>query len=398
LEQFLSTQNAFLSIQEHFNRNRHIHLAPLSECVYCTLTEDVFSDRDYPPFHRSTMDGFALKYSDILTKEKFLSSSLIRPGEKYAPSDVENCPRINTGAAIPLEFFDTVVPIEHVHIIAESKTQIEFNIQPEFKGGVKKFQNIHHRASDTTQGTLLIPKGSRIQPSNIAICASIGKTHLSVFKPPKIAIISSGNEMVPIEKTPNEFQIRMSNVFLISTCLSSYGIQCEHFHVNDNFNEMKDLVSNCLQKFDIILTSGAVSMGTEDFLPKVFEELLIKKIFHKVAQKPGKPLWFGVSQNSKPIVGIPGNPASCAVILARYILPAMNLAQHFKLEKILCHEPSLLKANKNITQYFPVFKNNRGELYCTSFNTSGDFISLKNAIGFVEVLKEQQEDFMVYLF
>jgi molybdopterin molybdotransferase len=237
------------------------------------LAENILADRDLPPFDRPTVDGIAISFNSY---EKGLRSFTIKAvqaaGEAPLSIDEDNeCIEIMTGAALHSSM-DTVIRYEDI-LINNNIAIINIDI--------KKGQNIHLKGRDKKAGEILVKANQVITPSILGIAASVGKTFLKVKKLPRVAIISTGDEMVPPENTPTPFQLRRSNGITIKSVLEKYKIDADRLHWNDDFELIKKELSQCIDNYDILLMSGGVSMGKFDYLPKACEELGIEKLFTK---------------------------------------------------------------------------------------------------------------------
>ncbi len=154
-------------------------------------------------------------------------------------------------------------------------------------------QNVHDKGKDGKVGDLLIKQNTKISAAEIGVLATVGKSFVKVAKQPKVMIVSTGDELVGVDEFPLEHQIRRSNVFTLVSLLEKLNIPSETAHITDDKPVLKSKIKAYLQEYDVLLFSGAVSKGKFDFLPEVFDELGVEKLFHKVAQRPGKPFWFG---------------------------------------------------------------------------------------------------------
>ena len=350
------------------------------------LAEDILADRDLPPFDRPTVDGIAIRFTSY--EEGFRSfniKAIQSAGETSVAIDSEDqCIEIMTGAALD-STVDTVIRYEDITVDNGIAT-ININIE--------KGQNIHLKGKDKKAGEILVRANQVITPAIIGIAASVGKTSLWVKKLPKIVIISTGDEMISPELTPTSFQLRRSNGVTISSVLEKYKIKADLIHLSDDYEEIKKELLNCIDTYDILLMSGGVSMGKFDYLPQVCEELGIKKLFHKIKQRPGKPFWFGKSQNQKLVFAFPGNPVSVFMCLHRYFIPwlerSLEIPQSSPLYAILENDIEFPFS----LQYFAQTKlqiNKQGQLIANIVDTngSGDFSHLAETNAFVELPLEQ---------
>jgi molybdopterin molybdotransferase len=370
---------------------------PLLESLGLILAENIIADRDFPPFNRVAMDGIAAPLTPRggvwdfkldskvppLGAEGAIIESIQYAGESQKSlQNQQNCMEVMTGAVLPFGC-DTVIRYEDIDIqenegVKYAKITIPFT---EITTG----QNVHPQGSDRKAGDILLKKGLKISPPEIAVMASVGKDKILVEIPPRVAVISTGDELVEITANPEPYQIRMSNSYMLAGALAQIGIKANLFHLTDNkellFSKLQDILLN----HDILLLSGGVSAGKKDFLPEILTNLGVKKIFHKVAQKPGKPFWFGKSEEGKTVFALPGNPVSTFLCFCKYFL--MQKEEQVILDKDVFFKP-------NITYFVPVktyFLN--GKMMATPFEGSGsaDFANLTDCDGFVELPADNQE-------
>lgn len=353
------------------------------------LAENLYADRDLPPFNRSTVDGIAIDFSAY---NKGLRSFKIKATQALGEEPVSitssnECIEIMTGAALD-DSVDTVIRYEDIDM-ADGTATIK-NI------GIKKGQNIHLRGRDKKQGDIVANADVFITPALVGLAASVGKTKLLVKKLPRIAVITTGDEMVSAEETPAPYQLRRSNGIVIKSVLEKYKINVDLLHLKDDIELIKNELTRCLNDYDVLLMSGGVSMGKFDYVPQVLEASGVKKLFHKVQQRPGKPFWFGASENQKLVFAFPGNPVSVFMCLHRYFIPWLEGSlgvrdpspQYAVLQNdIHCAYP---------LQYFAQVKlnvNSEGELLATPVNTngSGDFSNLIYTDAFMELPLEKNE-------
>jgi molybdopterin molybdotransferase len=226
----------------------------------------------------------------------------------------EDCFEVMTGAICP-NGIDTVIPYENIEII-DGNAQI---ITPVSKG-----RNIHIKGFDKMEGDVLIPKGRKISTAEIGIIATVGKAKIRVKKLPRVAILSTGNELVEVEKIPEDYQIRKSNVWALQCDLSQLEIKADRFHLPDVKEQIHSHLKDIIKNYDVVLLSGGVSKGKLDFIPEVMEELSIEKVFHRVKQRPGKPFWFGKYQDKVQFFAFPGNPVSTYSNFHRYFVPWLH--------------------------------------------------------------------------
>ena len=257
-------------------------------------------------------------------------------------------------------------------------------------------QNVHFKGIDIAKGTVIVPKGKRLSSAEINIAAAVGKASLKVRKMPKVVIFSTGDELVPVHQTPELHQIRRSNIYGIQATLKEWGVESTLQHLADDKEEMLHTISELLKDYDLFIFTGGVSKGKFDYLPDVLEELQVKKHFHKIQQRPGKPFWFGSNADGKKIFALPGNPVSSFVCVYMYLqfwlLKSLNIAQetlYVKLKNDIEFAPDLV--------YFleaTLESQADGSLVAkaTKGNGSGDFANLVKTDGFL-ILPQNKSQF-----
>ncbi len=343
------------------------------------LAEDILADRDFPPFDRATKDGIAINYAAIARGvtgfriEAVVSAGM--PQQKL--NDTNNCLEIMTGAVVP-ENADTVIMYEHLDIKNGVAT---------LRNELTKGQDIHRKGSDVISGTVLLDKNLRIGAAEIGILAAVGKSEVIVKKLPKVCVISTGNELVEVAETPLPHQIRKSNTLSLFAALQKQHIEAERIHLKDDKESIRAALTHILKTYDVVLLSGGVSKGKFDFIPEVMESLKVKKVFHRVAQRPGKPFWFGVQEAQKTVVfSFPGNPVSTFANYHIYFLPWLSKTlglTHIE-KQVLLQEA--IEVNPPLTRFIQVkMENKKGVLWATKVreNGSGDLTSLAYSDGFI---------------
>ena len=289
---------------------------PLHKSLGRTLREEIVADNDFPPFHRVMMDGIAIKHSAL---EKGIKTFHIAGTQGAGDPQMrlinpQHCLEVMTGAVAP-EGADLVVPYEDILLDAQKKTA---TLQVE---ALKKGKNIHERGSDKKIGDVLVKPGSRIGAPEIAVAASVGMSKLKVTKNPTVAVVSTGNELVSVDEQPLPHQIRRSNVHAVAAALHMQGIKSTLFHFADDKTTLREELKKILKNHDLMVLSGGVSRGKFDFVPEALESLGIKKLFHRIRQKPGKPFWFGKRDDGKVVFAFPGNPVSTFLCYHKYMVP-----------------------------------------------------------------------------
>jgi molybdopterin molybdotransferase len=308
----ISANKAYELIIQHLG-NWGSEEIPFENSVGRVIREDINADRDFPPFNRVTMDGIGISYSEDRNEFKIADLQAAGMPQKTL-TDPNQCMEVMTGAICP-EGIDTIIPYENIEI---NNNTARITIP------VKKGKNIHHQGFDKTKGDVLISLGSRISTAEIGVIASVGKTKVRVSKLPRVAILSTGDELLDVMETPANYQIRKSNVWALKTDLLDLNISADMFHLPDSKDEIKKELETILSNYDAVLLSGGVSKGKLDFIPEVMESLGIEKVFHRVKQRPGKPFWFGTFKGKVQLFAFPGNPVSTYSNFHRYFIPWLN--------------------------------------------------------------------------
>lgn len=343
------------------------------------LAEDIKADRDFPPFNRVTKDGIAISYAALANGvTKFRMEGIASAGmPQQCLKDENACLEVMTGAVLPLKT-DTVIMYEHLTIEDEWVV---------INKAVTQGQNIHYQGSDTSQGTLILKKGHVIGPAEIGVMASVGADKINVQALPRVCTISTGDELVNVNETPEPHQIRKSNSITLQVALSKLGIVASALHLKDDKTTIRKGLENALQENDVLLLSGGVSMGKFDFIPEVMDVLGVEKVFHRVAQRPGKPFWFGFHEDhNTAIFSFPGNPVSTFANYHIYFLPWLKTSWNVPIQNTFVRLVEELQINLPLTRFIQVRTRWKdGALHATpvSENGSGDLTSLVKSDGFI---------------
>ena len=376
---FITYQEALQILEAH---KGSFPVAPVSilDCGGQFLAEDLIADRDFPPYHRVTMDGIAFRH------RSFENGVTVFPIQDVAPAgtpqktleEVNSCIEVMTGAILPKNT-DTVVRYEDLEI---ENGQARILVDT-----VTKRQNIHFKGIDITENTVIKKAGEQISSAEVNVAAAVGKDRLLVRKMPRVVIVSSGDELVDVHEQPLEHQIRRSNVYGIRNTLSTWGMDPELRHLPDDKEQMEKIIAGFLTEFDMLVITGGVSKGKFDFLPDVLETLGVKKHFHKIQQRPGKPFWFGTKGGSTHIFALPGNPVSAFVCLYVYIrywlqqsMGVKDQPMYARLSEDIIFNPDLIFFTEAKLHCEP-----DGTLVATPVfgNGSGDFVNLVHTDGFL---------------
>lgn len=377
----LTTVKEALDIILNNTQNFGTEIVDFEKSLGCVLKEDIVADRDFPPFNRVSMDGIAINskaFNDGQISFKIEGIQAAGDAQKTLKNS-NNCLEAMTGAVLPKNT-DAVIQYELLKIengIATLQTE-----------AIKDFQNVHKKGLDRKQGDILVRKNTKISAAEIGVFATVGKTKVNVAKQPKVMIISTGNELVEVAEKPADFQIRRSNVFTLVAHLNNLNIDAKTAHIEDDKDILTQKIETYLNEFDVLLFSGAVSKGKLDFIPEVLNNLGVKKLFHRVKQRPGKPFWFG-KKETKTVFAFPGNPVSTYVSCLKYFYPwyQKSVGLNFENEnKAILAEDFYFKPD--LTYFLQVIlKNVEGKLIATpvSGKGSGDLANLVDADAFLEL-------------
>jgi molybdopterin molybdotransferase len=360
---------------------------PLAEAQGRVLHRDLRGDRDLPPFDRVTMDGYAVRAAALAAGSRTFrieatQAAGMRPFRLGPAADA--CIEVMTGAVLP-EGADSVIPYEDTES-ADGRMTVR-PVVPAVRAG----QAVHRRGSDHRLGGVIVRAGTRITGREIAVAAATGAARLTVSRLPKIAVVSTGDELVEVGDPVAPHQIRRSNDHALRAALIAAGYpRVERFHLHDMRHEIEHMLWHIIAEFDVVLVTGGVSKGKFDFLPDELAAQGVQKIFHGVAQRPGKPFWFGVNPDGKPVFALPGNPVSAYTCLHRYVLPA--LAQASGLPPAVPPKVALaapVTFRPPLAYFLPVRLASGAGAERLALpdpgNTSGDFAGLVGTDGFVEL-------------
>ncbi|HEY4444253.1 MAG TPA: molybdopterin molybdotransferase MoeA [Steroidobacteraceae bacterium] len=362
-----------------------IESLPLTQCVGATLRENVYAERDQPPFDRVAMDGMAVD-SDALRRglTRFRLQAVQAAGVPPLKLGSGNVAiEVMTGAILPAGS-DCIVPVEQFDV-AEGYASLNTAV------GNSPYQNVHRRGSDGRQGTLLLEAGTLLRAPEIAVAASAGMARVRVSSQPAVMIVSTGDELIEPGDPIADYQVRRSNAYAVAATLRTRGFgRVGDDHVPDDEVLMRERLALHLTTHEVVVLSGGVSMGKFDLVPKVLMQLGVQQVFHNIAQRPGKPMWFGIGPQGQAVFGLPGNPVSTLVCLIRYVIPAIAEAMGTKRtppERLALATPVTFQPS--LTYFLPVAieHDDWGRPWATPRRTngSGDFLSLTGTDGFVEL-------------
>ncbi|MGH8177481.1 MAG: molybdopterin molybdotransferase MoeA [Steroidobacter sp.] len=356
---------------------------PLEALTGAVLREAILASRDQPAFERVTIDcvAFATAAFEQGRRTFRIAGTQAAGAAPLTLSDRDACLEVMTGASMPVGC-DCVIPVEKLSV-HEGVVQLGEDAAP------ARGLNIHTRGLDARRGDSLLDVGARLGPAEVAVIASIGRTHARVTRAPDIVVISTGDELIEPGEPLEDWQIYRSNAYGVLTALQRRGYsQLTQDHVPDDLPTLRTRLREHLDDHDVLILSGGVSMGRFDYVPQVLEELGISLVFHRVSQRPGKPMWFGVGAGGKTVYALPGNPVSTLVCLTRYVFPGLDaaLGAATSNEAVALAESFEVKAA--LTFFLPVkLAHDEGHRSAAPRPTrgSGDFTSLIGTDGFVEL-------------
>lgn len=363
-----------------------IESLPLVQCTGAVLRENIYAERDQPPFDRVAMDGIAVNAAALLQsgrRELPVQAMQAAGDPPLTLRAAEYAIEIMTGAVLP-QGCDAVVPVEQLSL-EDGRVTLATDCK------LSPWQNVHRRGSDVAQGALLLAAGMRLGAAEIAAAAGAGMPRIRVSAQPRMIVISTGNELIEPGDPIEAHQVRRSNAYGIVAALRQRGFQqIADDHLADDFELLRQRLRVHLDTHDVLVLSGGVSMGKLDLVPRVLGELGVRQVFHKIAQRPGKPMWFGIGPTGTAVFALPGNPVSTLVCLTRYVIPGLYAAMGESVrvaEKIALAAPVEVKAA--LTTFLPVKLQidewGRSWAHPSPTNGSGDFAALTGTDGFVEL-------------
>ncbi len=318
-------------------QERIVQLAPRCEpvecsalqAVGCVLAEEVASDIDSPPYDKALVDGYAVRCSDLLAPP-----AALRVLEEVTAGSVPRCAvqpgtatRIMTGAPLPAGA-DAVVMIERTRLLDHAPSNVPGATRVAIEGPPPQpGANILRRGAALRAGTVVYRPGHVLRPCDVGVLAELGRASVQVVRTPSLAVLATGDELVPATQQPSLGQIRNSNGPMLAALAAACGVQPHVLGIaRDRLEDLRHLVAEGLQS-DVLVLSGGVSAGILDLVPRVLAELGVQPVFHGVNLRPGKPLWFGVHDNpARPrlVFGLPGNPVSSLVCFELFVRPALR--------------------------------------------------------------------------
>ncbi|MDK2795003.1 MAG: molybdopterin molybdotransferase [Archaeoglobaceae archaeon] len=347
------------------------------ECAGRVLAEDVIADTNLPPFDRSAMDGYAVVAEDTFGASKTNPILLkcigeVRGGEK-PKLEVKSgsAVRVFTGSAMP-KGANAVIPLEFTRVVGEHL---------EVFATVPPYKNVSREGEDVRKGEVVLKRGEILQPQDAGILASLGFESVKVFRKPKVAVISTGNELVEIGEKLEDAKLYNSNAPMLCNAISQLGFSAVSLGIaRDDFEEIEKKLFEAL-KFDLIVFTGGTSVGEHDIVPEAVSKHG-KILFHGVAMKPGMPTAFGMVKN-KPVFMLPGSPSACFLAFETFVIPALFRMVNVRvierkgtLKKgiLQARVPSEIGIRSNVRVYWE-----KGKVYPVRISGSGILSSLVKA-------------------
>jgi molybdopterin molybdotransferase len=369
--------NEALEITQKFAQPRDTEQVNLFQALRRTLAEDILSDISMPPFNKSAMDGFACRKSDLKNRLKVIEE--IPAGSIPTLEIGENqCARIMTGAMVPMGA-DFVVMKEDIEVFPGEFVQCTRETSKD---------NICYRGEDIKTGDLVLKKGDLILSAQIAMLASVGCIKPLVYNFPTVAIISTGNELVEPNELPSISKIRNSNGYQLIAQVQQLGIKPDYLGiVRDDESSLLEILSGALDKYDVTIISGGVSVGDFDFVPKILNQLDVNIRIHGMNVRPGKHQLFG-ERASHYIFGMPGNPVSSFVQFEVLVKPFLNALMGKMAEQTLLHLPleaEYTRKKGDLMIFVPVTLTSQSAVRPLEYHGSAHIHSYTQAFGIMEI-------------
>jgi molybdopterin molybdotransferase len=359
---------------------------PILEALGRVLASELRADRAYPPFDRSTRDGYAVRAEEATSGAKLRCAGEIKAGDSVeTPLDPGTCVQIMTGAAVP-SGADAVAMIEHTERDLETIT---------FARAAHPGQNIVKKGSEAAAGQLQLSPGTRLGYAELAIAAQVGRTELDCYPKPRVAILSTGDEVVLFDQTPGPFQIRNSNsVSLAAQVRLAGGEPIVLGNAADTTDDLRTKIASGLTA-DLLVLSGGVSMGKYDLVETVLRELGTRFFFDAVAIRPGKPAVFAQCGETF-VFGLPGNPVSTMVTFELFAVPAIGLLGGEAARPLPLFTATLavpMTEKTGLTHFLPArveWPEGRARVTPLEWQGSGDIAALARANCYLVIASDRQ--------
>ena len=380
----ISVRQADKTFQQHVQLQPKTTL-PVRRALGEVLRTDITARQPIPSFDRVMMDGIAVRFAQVQKGQTaFPVQGIQKAGEPPKTLLADNaCLEVMTGAPLPVNC-DCVIPYEETERLASARKLL----RPQ---ALSAGQHIHPKGCDAPKGGKILSQMTRLGPVQLAILAAQGYQTVAVSQRPRISVITTGDELVRTQLSQPGYKIYASNDHSLAAALQQSGFKEVRIkHVPDHPKTIHNTLAAALDKHDVLIISGGVSKGRYDYIPEVLKELRVQAVFHRVKQKPGKPLWFGRKKN-KFVFGLPGNPVSVLVCFYRFVLPflhqSLGLPAPEKWTVTLGQDVSFAAP---LTLFQPVEVRQQkkdGTVWAkpVKISCSGDFVRLNTAQGFIEL-------------
>ncbi|HKD69233.1 MAG TPA: gephyrin-like molybdotransferase Glp [Candidatus Binataceae bacterium] len=350
-----------------------VERVPLRDALGRILAEEIRSDRDIPGFDNSAMDGYAVRAADVAgaaerTPRRLKVLETVAAGSMPTMRvNTGEAVRIMTGAPVP-QGADSIVPVERTR---SSEDMVEI------KAASAHSEFVRPRGEDLRTGEMVMEPGKRLSPSDIGMLASLNHAMVDVWRRPRVSIVSTGDELVDVDQAPSGAQVVNSSAYALAAAVEEVGGEAVILKVaRDTPDEIRARLSEAAA-LDAVLSTGGVSAGDFDHVKVLLDELGMRTLFHGVAQKPGRPLKYGLI-NQRPVFGLPGNPVSTLVCFYLYVRPALlKMGGHsaLGLPRVTARCASDVKTANNLTEFVRVKLERRGgDFYAASAGSQGSNI------------------------
>lgn len=350
----ITVEQARKLIDQHIQEGR-IEFRTLAESVGHIAARSVKSPISSPPFAQSAMDGYAFRFSDLHSSNMFELQGIIQAGDvQQFQLEKGKCFRIFTGAPIPKKA-DTVIMQEHCVV---DGNRITFENDQLLEGA-----NVRPQGSQVKVGEEFLKAGVQLSPGIIGYLATLGIKEVEVFAKPRVNLLITGSELVNVGEELQFGQIYESNSTMLQAALKEGGMEVTKIlFAKDDLEESIQRVADALEDTDFLLITGGISVGDYDFVQQALEENNVSKVFYKLKQKPGKPLYFGKHENTF-VFALPGNPSSVLTCFYEYVIPAIRKFSGGKFIQASRHTQPLLHdytKKGELTHYLKAFSTSHG--------------------------------------
>jgi len=396
LFQVTTPQEVITMLKDHLNLKEitrsNIEVAGIKTALHRILAEEIVAPANLPGFNRSTMDGYAIRAEDSFGATDSLPSYLkivgeikmgVKPELKINPGKAV---KISTGGMLP-EGANAVMMLEYTEQIDDTTIEVRRSISP--------WENVVREDEDLKTGEIILRKGHRLRPQDIGVLAGIGKTNIKIYRKPKIAIISTGNEIIPAEGEPRIGQIRDINSYTLGACIEETGgVPVYRGIIKDEVILLEQEIKKTIKedKVEAVIISGGSSVGVRDVTLEVLNRLGKPGVLiHGVSVKPGKPTILAIADN-RPIFGLPGHPVSAMIIFDLFVRPLISWLQggeynYDSAKEIEAELTCNMVSDSGREDYVRVFVYKQGEKFYTEpiLGKSGLISTMIRASGLIKI-------------